>query len=34
MRLGGEATVLEPAALRDEVRDVAERTLRLYRHKS
>jgi len=34
VRLGGEATVLEPAALRDEVRDVAERTLRLYRHKS
>jgi proteasome accessory factor C len=34
VRLGGDATVLEPAALRDEVRDVAERTLRLYRHKS
>ena len=34
VRLGGEATVLEPAVLRDEVRDVAERTLRLYGHKS
>ncbi len=34
VRLGGEATVLEPAALRKEVRDVAARTLALYGHKS
>jgi proteasome accessory factor C len=34
VRLGGEAMVLEPAALLDEVRDVAGRTLLLYGHKS
>jgi proteasome accessory factor C len=34
VRLGGEATVVAPEELRDEVRDVALRTLAYYRHKS
>jgi proteasome accessory factor C len=34
VRLGGEATVLEPEDLREEVREVARRTLALYGHKS
>lgn len=34
LRLGGEAEVLEPAELRDRVRDAAERTLLLYRRGS
>ncbi|MDP9342888.1 MAG: WYL domain-containing protein [Actinomycetota bacterium] len=34
VRLGGEATVVEPAALRDNVRDVARRALALYGQKS